>query len=127
MQQAAIAAAGRASILYDPYEPLDAGHADRLTGANVMKLRTPLLGHRLGSSLGQMGILSPIILAALDGSLTDTQFYRLLRARRDFPRYQRELFQRALARGRTGLARRVGRWVLARNDNRFIRLAMKGL
>jgi hypothetical protein len=123
----AVAAAGRASILYDPYEPLDAGHADRLTGANVMKLRTPLLGHRLGSSLGQMGILSPIILAALDGSLTDTQFYRLLRARRDFPRYQRELFQRTLAKGRAGLARRVGRWVLARNDNRFIRLAMKGL
>jgi hypothetical protein len=123
----AVTAAGRASILYDPYEPLDAGHADRLTGANVMKLRTPLLGHRLGSSLSQMGILSPIILAALDGSLTDTQFYRLLRARRDFPRYQRELFQKTLVKGRPGLARRVGRWVLGRNDNRFIRLAMKDL
>jgi hypothetical protein len=123
----AIAAAGWANILYDPYEPLDAGHVGRLTGANVMKLRTPLLGHRLGSSLSQMAILSPIILAALDGSLTDVQFYRLLRARREFPRYQRELFQRALAKGRPGLARRVGRWVLARNDNRFIRLAMTGL
>ncbi len=123
----AIPSAGRASILYDPYEPLDAGHAARLVGKNVMKLRTPLLGHRLGSSLNQMGILSPVILAALDGSLTDTQFYRLLRARRAFPRYQRELFQRALAKGRTGLARRVGRWVLARNDNRFIRAAMKHL
>jgi hypothetical protein len=29
----------------------------------VLKLRAPLMGHRLGSSLHQMGILNPIILA----------------------------------------------------------------
>ncbi|WP_413870915.1 hypothetical protein [Albidovulum sp.] len=123
----ASAAAGRVTILYDPYEPLDAAHARRFTGANVVALRAPLLGHRLGSSLLQMGILSPIILKALSGTLTQGEFYRLLRARRDFPRYQRELFERAVARGRPDLARRVGRWVLARGDNRYIRLAMADL
>ncbi|MDO8883000.1 hypothetical protein, partial [Pseudotabrizicola sp.] len=120
-------AAGRVFMLYDPYEPLDTGHADRFTGANVVKLRTPLLGHRLGSSLQQMGILAPITLAALNGTLTEGEFYRTLRARKTFPRYQRELFKRALDRGRPGLARKLGRWVLVRGDNRFIRQGMLGL
>lgn len=119
--------AARVTILYDPYEPLDAGHADRFTAPNVMKLRTPLLGHRLGSSLHQMGILNPIILGALDGSLTEAAFYRAIRARREFPRYQRELFQRAVDRKHPVLARRLGQWVLARGENRAIRLAMQGL
>ncbi len=122
-----LAAAGRAVILYDPYEELDAGHVDRLTGANVSKLRAPLMGHRLGSSLAQMGILAPITLAALDGSLTELDFYRRLRARRAFPRYQRELFRKALWRKRPGLARKIADWVLRRGDNRAIRLALKDL
>ncbi|MFC2968723.1 hypothetical protein [Acidimangrovimonas pyrenivorans] len=120
-------AARRVTILYDPYEPLDAGHADRFTAPNVVRLRTPLLGHRLGSSLQQMGILNDIILGALSGQLTERDFYRRLRARKDFPRYQKELFQRALDRDRPELARRLGRYVLARGDHRFIRQRMQGL
>ena len=119
--------AGRVFLLYDPYEPLDTGHADRFAGANVVKLRAPLLGHRLGSSLQQMGILAPITLAALNGTLTEAAFYRTLRARKAFPRYQRELFKRALERGRPELARKLGRWVLTRGDNRFIRQGMLAL
>lgn len=120
-------AARRVTILYDPFEPLDAAHVARFQGAQVMRLRGPLLGHRLGSSLSQMGVLSPIILGALDGTLTEAAFYRLLRARRDSPRYQRELFQRALARGHVGLARKLGRWILARGDNRAVRIALAAI
>jgi hypothetical protein len=120
-------AAAKVTILYDPYEPLDSGHVDRFTGKNVVKLRTPLLGHRLGSSLHQMGILSPITLGALNGSLNELEFYRMIRARKTFQRYQRELFKRALDRGRPGLARKLGRWVLTRGDNRYIRKAMLDL
>jgi hypothetical protein len=121
------AAAGRVTLLYDPYEPLDTAHVARFTGTNVLRLRTPLLGHRLGSSLHQMGILSQITLGALNGTLTELEFYQTLRARKTFQRYQRELFKRALARGRPGLARKLGRWVLTRGDNRFIRREMMGL
>ena len=117
-------AARRVTILFDPYERLDAAHAGRFTLPNVMKLRAPLLGHRLGSSLLQMGVLTPVILGALDGSLTEADFYRTLRVRKGFARYQRELFQRAVERGHPDLARRLGRWVLAQGDNRFIREAM---
>lgn len=121
------AAAGRVFLLYDPYARLDALHAGRFTSGNVEKLRVPLVGHRLGTALQQMGILSPVILAALDGRLTPLDFYRRLRARHDFPRYQWELFQRALDRGRPGLARRVGRWVLKRGNHPAIRRAMRAL
>ncbi|HSF63456.1 MAG TPA: hypothetical protein VLA78_03655, partial [Paracoccaceae bacterium] len=120
-------AARRVTLLYDPYEALDAGHADRFDGPNVVKLRAPLMGHRLGSSLQQMGILSAVTLGALGGTLTEAEFYRLIRARRSFPRYQRELFRRAVARGHLDLARRLGRWVLTRGDNRAIRKAMAAL
>lgn len=121
------ATARRVSILFDPYEPLDAAHVARFTAPNVMKLRAPLMGHRLGTALQQMGVLSGIVRAALDGTLTPDQFYTTLRARRDFPRYQRELFQRAIDARHPELARRLGAWVLKRGENRAIRLGMQGL
>ena len=120
-------AAGRVTILYDPYEPLDAAHVARFKGGNVVALRAPLMGHRLGSSLHQMGILSQITLGALNGSLTEAEFYRALKARKGFVRYQRELFKRALAKGHPGLARKLGRFVLTRGANRYIRQAMEAM
>ena len=121
------AAAERVTILYDPYEPLDTGHVDRFTGQNVLKLRAPMLGHRLGSSLQQMGILAPITLGALNGTLTEAEFYRILRARKTSSRYQKELFQRALDKGHTQLARRMARFVLTRGNNRHIRKKLAAL
>jgi hypothetical protein len=120
-------AANRVSILYDPYEPLDAQHAARFTGKNVQHLRAPLLGHRLGSSLNQMGILSPIILGALNGTLSSDEYYKLLRTRRSFPRYQRELFNRAVDKGHTSLAKSLGEHILKQNPNRAVRMGLKSL
>ena len=74
-----------------------------------------------------MGVLSQITLGALNGTLTELEFYQTIRARKTFARYQRELFKRALAKGRVGLARKLGRWVLTRGDNRYIRKEMQGL
>ena len=119
--------ANRVSILYDPYEPLDAQHAARFKGKNVQHLRAPLLGHRLGSSLNQMGILSPIILGALDGSLTSDAYYKLLRTRKTSPRYQRELFNKAVDKGHKDLARALGEHILKQNPNRAVRLGMRAL
>ncbi|MEN8952445.1 hypothetical protein [Planktotalea arctica] len=120
-------AANRVSILYDPYEPLDAQHAARFTGKNVQHLRAPLLGHRLGSSLNQMGILSPIILGALDGSLSSEDYYKLLRTRKTSPRYQRELFNKAVDKGHTELAKSLGEHILKQNPNRAVRIGMRAL
>jgi hypothetical protein len=77
--------------MYDPYVAPDAGHAARFTGKNVTHWRCPLLGHRLGSSLQQMGILQEIARKSILGELDLLTFYKLLRKRHTFPRYQREL------------------------------------
>jgi hypothetical protein len=74
-----------------------------------------------------MGILSPIILGALNGTLTTQDYYRLLRARRDLPRYQRELFNRAVAKGHAKLAERLGEKILAQNPNRAVRIGLEAL
>lgn len=119
--------ANRVFLLYDPYEPLDSQHVKRFTGTNVERLRAPLLGHRLGSSLKQMGILSPIILGALSGTLTSKDYYRLLQKRKTFPRYQKELFLRASNSHHKRLAKSLGEYILSKNNNRKVRMGMKEL
>ena len=74
-----------------------------------------------------MGILSTVTLGALNGTLTEADFYKVLRARKVFVRYQRELFKRALAKGHPALARKLGRFVLTRGTNRYIRQAMEAM
>ncbi|UWQ61674.1 hypothetical protein K3723_12460 [Leisingera caerulea] len=114
-------AAGEVHIMFDPYVAPDAAHAARFTGANVSLWRCPLLGHRLGSSLQQMGILQEIARGAIAGELTPHRFHRLLRKRHSFPRFQRELANLALDRGHPRLAQRVCDYILRQRDDRFFR------
>ncbi|UWQ23808.1 hypothetical protein K3553_12580 [Leisingera aquaemixtae] len=114
-------AAGEVHIMFDPYVAPDAAHAARFTGENVRLWRCPLLGHRLGSSLQQMGILQEIARDAIAGGLTAHQFHRLLRKRHSFPRFQRELANLALDRGHPRLAQRVCDYILRQRDDRFFR------
>jgi len=74
-----------------------------------------------------MGILSPIIFGALDGSLTSVEYYKLLRTRKTSPRYQRELFKKAVGKGHKDLARSMGEHILKQNPNRAVRLGMRAL
>ncbi|WP_424978116.1 hypothetical protein [Leisingera sp. S232] len=113
--------AGDVHIMFDPYVVPDAAHAARFTGANVTFWRCPLLGHRLGSSLQQMGVLQEIACSAIAGNLTPHGFHRLLRQRHSFPRFQRELANLALDRGHPGLAKRVCAYILRQRDDRFFR------
>ncbi len=106
-------------LMYDPYIVADAAHAARFTGANVTHWRCPLLGHRLGSSLSQMGILREIARKSIAGELDGRTFYRLLRKRHNFPRYQRELANRALEMNRPDLAARVCNYVIARQESKY--------
>ncbi len=106
-------------LMYDPYIVADAAHAARFTGANVTHWRCPLLGHRLGTSLSQMGILGEITRKLIADELDKHTFYRLLRNRHDFPRYQRELANRALDMNRPDLAARVCNYVLARQESKY--------
>ena len=120
-------AANKVYILYDPYEPLDSAHTARFQGDNVIKLRAPHMGHRLASSLSQMNILSPIILGALDSTLTSKTYYQLLRKRREFPRYQREIFEKLLRKNHTSMAKKLGKYILAKNPNPRVKRIMDTL
>jgi len=118
-------AAGDVHIMFDPYVAPDAAHAARFTGGNVTFWRCPLLGHRLGSSLQQMGILQEVARGAIAGALTPHQFHRLLRKRHGFPRFQRELANLALDRGHPRLAKQVCGYILRQRDDMFFRRMME--
>lgn len=81
-------------LFYDPLEPPDAMHAALFQNPNVTKFKCRFQGHRIASGLQQMGILKQIVSACVDGTLTRDMFYKLIRARRDFKRYLRELILR---------------------------------
>ena len=89
-----VATAKDVFILYDPLEPPDAMHAALFRGPNITKLKCRFQGHRIASGLIQMGLLKPVVGGCVDGTLTRTSFYKMLRARRDFRRYLRELILR---------------------------------
>lgn len=119
--------ARRVSLFYDPYSPLDAAHVARLEGENIHHFRCPFLGHRLGSSLQQMGILQPLVLSAIEGRLDPLTFRRRLRARRDFRRYRREILDLAIARGHLKLARALALRFLADGEDRHFRTVLARL
>jgi len=111
-------------IMYDPYVKSDAAHAARFTGSNVKFWRCPHLGHRLGSSLARMGVLNEIARACINGTLDDARFYKLLRERRNFPRYLRELSNLAREKNHTGLATRVYNFTKQQGHARLSRQMM---
>ncbi len=119
--------ARRVNLFYDPYSPLDAAHVARLEGDNIRHYRCPFLGHRLGSALQQMGILQPLVKAAIEDRLDLPTFRRTLRTRRDFRRYRREILDLAIDRGHVKLARRLARRFLEDGDDRHFRTVLARL
>ncbi len=81
-------------MFHDPTAPLDAMHAALFRGDNVIKLKCRFMGHRIASLWAAMGVLKPVVEGCIEGTLTRTGFYRLMRARRETPRYQKEMLER---------------------------------
>jgi len=113
---AQVQAAHRVHLFHDPAAPLDAMHATLFDGPNVAKYACRFAGHRIASLWMAAGILKPVVMECVDGTLTPPRFYRMARARRDVPRYQRDLLDRARAMGRDTLAARYCEAVLARRE-----------
>ncbi|PTW51482.1 class I SAM-dependent methyltransferase [Rhodovulum kholense] len=114
-------AAAAVHLFFDPHVGPDAAHAARFDAPNVRARRCPLLGHRLGSSLQQMGILQEIATAAIEDRLDPARLSALLRRRQSFPRYLRELARQALARGHPEMAARVVEIARIGSDSRALR------
>ena len=115
-------AADRAFILYDPRQDLDAMHAALFARSNVTRLRLPNMGGALQTQLIEMDILYRLLTLAGTGKLTEQEFYRLYRARRNNPSYLRSLMGRLDADDRPYLNTLLCRNVTGRmNAPRFRR------
>ena len=87
--------AGRVFVVFDPEFAPDAMHAALYQRPWVTPLRTRHLKDQVETSLSQMAMLTPMIEAAVQGSLSPKTFARLWRARRKFAPYLRSLLARA--------------------------------
>jgi pimeloyl-ACP methyl ester carboxylesterase len=92
-------AADQVYLFYDPMAPLDAAHAALFEGDQIKRLICRMMGHRIASAMQGMGVLKAVIEGAIEGRLTETEFYALLRKRRDFNRYLKELLLKLHERG----------------------------
>lgn len=94
-----VAAAKDVYLFYDPRMAQDAMHATLFTGDNIHKYTCKFFGHRMASLWVQMGVLKTVIDSCLDGTINRTDFYKLMRKRRDTGRYMREFLDTLEAKG----------------------------
>lgn len=107
-------AAQQAFVLYDPLVTLDSMHAALFTRPNVTKLPMRRMGATLQTHLMEMGVLQGLLEQAVDGTLTRAEFARIMRARRDYPPYLRNLLEHVDRAQRADLAQILCRNVTSR-------------
>lgn len=107
-----IEGAAQGFVVYDPSRKLDAMHAALFTRPHVTKLRARWLGKDTARDLADMGVLSPMIVAACRGTLSTTAFYNLLRKRRGYILYLLRLSLRTEALERPRLTAIVASFAL---------------
>jgi hypothetical protein len=100
-------AADEVHIVFDPYQPLDASHVARFGGENLRLLRCPLIGHKVATSLQQMGLLKDMVRQMIAGDFDEAHFRAALRVRRSNLRFLRDLSDRCVERQHPKLARVV--------------------
>ncbi len=120
-----LAQAGRAYLFFDPSAPLDAMHACLFQSDNVTKFNCRYLGHRIASLWATMGVLKPIIIGCVEGTLTPPQFYAMMRNRHESVRYQKEMLIRLKSQGRHHLLIRYCRHILSKRRAPHFRKEMK--
>jgi hypothetical protein len=101
------ATAGVVWLIRDSFSADDERHALRLQSGNIRHLRAFFAGHKTALFLRRADILKPVMAGAIAGTLSEAEFYRLMRARKTRPWYVNELFGQAVARDRADLARRI--------------------
>lgn len=95
-----VRSASKVYLIYDPLAPLDRQHADLFTDPRIIRLECRLMGHRIASAMQGMGILKQVVEQSIEGTLTKTQFYKMLRNRREYHRYLKELLAQLQQRNR---------------------------
>jgi hypothetical protein len=120
-------AAGRVYIGYDPWVHQDHAHAMRLLGPKVTLLPMRGAGHKVPPALQRMGILKPVAMAALDGTLDLPMFHHLYRGRRNSVPWIVSLMERAAKQKHARLALRVMEAHRAKHHHWKFRLVVNDL
>ena len=103
-------ACAQAYVLYDPVETLDAMHAALFTRAGVTQYRLRNMGDAIQSDLMEMNVLVDLLEMAAEGTLDDTAFSKIYRARRTYPGYLRRVMAALDREDRTELT-----YIMAQN------------
>ncbi|MBU3261480.1 glycosyltransferase family 2 protein [Roseovarius sp. PS-C2] len=97
----------RVNVFYDPYHELDQAHVDRFGGDNVHVFNCRYSNHKTAVFLRKIDALKPVMHAAIFGELTELEFYRLYRARRNLPWFRGALSSYYESKGRNERAEQV--------------------
>lgn len=97
----------RVNVFYDPYHELDQAHVDRFGGDNVHIFNCRYSNHKTAVFLRKIDALKPVMHAAIFGELTELEFYRLYRARRNLPWFRGALSSYYESKGRNERAEQV--------------------
>ncbi len=82
---------GRVNIFYDPYHELDQQHIDRFSGDNIRIFNCRYSNHKTAVFLRKIDALKPVMHHAIFDELTEPEFYRLYRGRRNLPWFRGSL------------------------------------
>lgn len=97
---------GQVSIFYDPRHDLDRAHVERFSGDNVRVFNCRYSVHKSAVFLRKIGALKPVMEHCIFDELTEAEFYRLYRARRELPWFRGSVSAYFRETGREELATR---------------------
>lgn len=122
-------AAERAFVFYDPRIAEDAMHAAMFNAPHMNRIPLRLFGADPEFELMEMGVLDPILHAAMSGTLDGAVVRRALRKRRDHMGYMRRLLNENAVENRPFITACLCRHVLRgrKNAPRFRRAYKKAL
>ncbi|MEI4261674.1 glycosyltransferase family 2 protein [Roseovarius sp. D0-M9] len=98
--------AGRVNIFYDPHFDLDQKHVDRFHGDNLRVFKCWFSNHKTAVFLRKIDALKAVMTNCIMDELTEAEFYRLYRARRNLPWYRGALSNYFREAGREAIADR---------------------
>lgn len=109
---------GCVNIFYDPYHELDQKHVDRFGGDNIRVFNCRYSNHKTAVFLRKIDALKPVMQHAIFDELTEAEFYRLYRGRRNLPWFRGAL---------TGYYNDLGRFEMADRVTQAFRRRLRRL
>ncbi|SHE67201.1 hypothetical protein SAMN05444273_102224 [Litoreibacter ascidiaceicola] len=83
--------ASQVYLIYDQFHEGDRKHVERLKGGNLVHLKGAGLGHKSALVLSRMNVLKDVMEGAVEGTLSELDFYRAIRARKDIYLYRQAM------------------------------------